>query len=438
MAHKNALEIQMKRLVCYLFCILFVSGCSFINQPNGPELADSNTKLSQLHYPELQTTDLKTKRTPSDYRFGAPLQNTHAICPRELPATDVATMGLDSDLDGIPDRRDECPATPEQTAVDSTGCPISLFLSLTIPFESNQTTLSEIQYIRIQQLARLLKNNPQSRISLSGHTDNSGNAQDNLRISEQRAQSIKQALVEFFAIDAQRISAQGFGDSQPMVSNQTISGRERNRRVDIVLNGYYSTHTSYVALHRPYKLHFDANQTDLNTANRQQVEALGNYLRQNPEVVANINGYTDNSGNEQMNLSLSVIRAENIKQYLMENYAIGAERLQTRGYGQSNPIADNSTEAGRNLNRRVTITLAPPNTPMEPQQRFSATLAPRKSIDTISAPLARRFDNSFQASKSPTGRKLPAGRGHNRQPDALQAGDARRHRGTCVRAARNG
>ncbi len=389
----------MKRLITFLFCIVLVSGCSYINQPNGPEVVRNRTDTSQLRPTNSPPPQTPPEQLAGQYRFGAPSNTTHALCPREETATDItdiAALNPDSDHDGILDKRDECPATPGNTAVDSMGCPISLFLSLTIPFQSNQTNFSETQYSKIQQLARLLKNNPQSTISLAGHTDSSGNKQDNMRISNQRAQSIKQTLVRLFGIDEQRITAQGYGDSKPLVSNQTLSGRERNRRVDVVLNGYYSTHTSYIALHRPYKLHFEANQTDMDASIRQHVEALGKYLQQNPDVVADINGYTDNSGNEKINLALSVMRAETVKRYLMESYGLSPDRLQARGYGQSNPIADNATEKGRCLNRRVTITLNKSGDPANPRHRFNASLEIHRTIDSNTAPLAKRFDIPFK------------------------------------------
>jgi outer membrane protein OmpA-like peptidoglycan-associated protein len=69
-----------------------------------------------------------------------------------------------------------------------------------------------------------------------------------------------------------------------------------------------------------------------------------------------INGHTDNTGSDELNQKLSESRANSVKQYLLEN-GIGENRITATGYGESKPIADNKTAAGRAMNRRVEINL---------------------------------------------------------------------------------
>ena len=75
-------------------------------------------------------------------------------------------------------------------------------------------------------------------------------------------------------------------------------------------------------------------------------------MKDNPSVTIRINGYTDNVGNGADNLKLSEDRAKAVVNYLISQ-GINAKRLTSQGFGESQPVADNSTEEGRALNRRT-------------------------------------------------------------------------------------
>lgn len=75
-------------------------------------------------------------------------------------------------------------------------------------------------------------------------------------------------------------------------------------------------------------------------------------LKDNPNIIIEISGHTDNSGNEALNLELSNKRAINVKLYL-QTKGISPNRLQAKGYGQTMPIDDNNTEEGKARNRRT-------------------------------------------------------------------------------------
>ena len=77
-----------------------------------------------------------------------------------------------------------------------------------------------------------------------------------------------------------------------------------------------------------------------------------NTLADNPDIKVEIQGYTDNVGNRNYNLKLSQKRAEAVKQWLVDK-GIAADRMTAKGYGPENPVGDNSTEAGRQQNRRI-------------------------------------------------------------------------------------
>ena len=86
------------------------------------------------------------------------------------------------------------------------------------------------------RIAQVLQQYPSYKISVEGHTDSKGSAALNQRLSEQRAEAVRQALVSG-GLDESRITAQGFGATQPVTTNATRAGRQLNRRVEIVVLG---------------------------------------------------------------------------------------------------------------------------------------------------------------------------------------------------------
>lgn len=85
----------------------------------------------------------------------------------------------------------------------------------------------------LQQIAELLSEHNNLKILIEGHTDNTGDFQKNMQLSNERAQSVKKYLTERHGIDAQRMNTMGAGQSRPIASNDTEDGRAKNRRVEI-------------------------------------------------------------------------------------------------------------------------------------------------------------------------------------------------------------
>lgn len=104
-------------------------------------------------------------------------------------------------------------------------------------FESGSTRLREGRYDSLKQLADYLAANPGYRLLLVGHTDTVGSQQQNAGISQRRAQSVKERLVEAYGADEARIDVAGAGFMAPIASNLIPEGREANRRVEAVLLG---------------------------------------------------------------------------------------------------------------------------------------------------------------------------------------------------------
>ncbi len=104
---------------------------------------------------------------------------------------------------------------------------------------------------------------------------------------------------------------------------------------------------------------FEINAAQLKPASHVELNALINYLQNTPEAKILIQGYTDNTGNTNFNLSLSAKRAESIANYLIQK-GIAKFRISTKGNGSNYPIADNNTETGRAQNRRTSFTISLP------------------------------------------------------------------------------
>ena len=101
-----------------------------------------------------------------------------------------------------------------------------------LTFETGQATLKPDSQEQLKNMAEILKAYPNVTIKLGGYTDNTGDAQANLRLSQQRADAVMADLVKL-GVDAGRIKAEGYGEEHPVADNSTVEGRAKNRRIDI-------------------------------------------------------------------------------------------------------------------------------------------------------------------------------------------------------------
>lgn len=101
-------------------------------------------------------------------------------------------------------------------------------------FDTGRAELKSGAFSTIDRLATFLRENPERRVAIEGHTDAVGSDSSNLSLSQRRADAVRAALVSR-GIDGTRITAKGLGEAVPVASNDTAEGRQRNRRVEVII-----------------------------------------------------------------------------------------------------------------------------------------------------------------------------------------------------------
>jgi OOP family OmpA-OmpF porin len=147
----------------------------------------------------------------------------------------------DTDGDGVNDEEDKCPTLAGLP--ENQGCPAIKeevkkkidFAAQNILFASGSSKLLSTSNKGLNEVAKILQDNPDLKLSIDGHTDNTGTPEKNQALSENRANAVKDYLVSK-GIDASRLSATGHGQDAPIADNKTAAGRKKNRRVEMKLS----------------------------------------------------------------------------------------------------------------------------------------------------------------------------------------------------------
>lgn len=112
-------------------------------------------------------------------------------------------------------------------------------MELNVEFDFDKYNIREQYYTDLDALAKVLKDNPETEVLIVGHTDNRGSYEYNVKLSQNRANAMKQYIVDTFGIDEARIDTVGYSYSKPKESNDTDEGRQRNRRALARITGWY-------------------------------------------------------------------------------------------------------------------------------------------------------------------------------------------------------
>lgn len=220
-----------------------------LGKKSNPELAKYSAiaalrKANAQESAELRSSLLRAEQDAQN------MKNQYTRDQAQL-AKDLA----DDDHDGVANKFDKCPGTTgDSTTVDGSGCPFVIKPQViketkvivteedrrvvneaikNLEFDLGKSTIKSTSDSSLNRVANLLVQKSFS-LKLAGHTDNIGSMAANLRLSKDRAEAVKAYLVAQGA-NPSRIEATGYGPNQPIASNKTAAGRQKNRRVEFTI-----------------------------------------------------------------------------------------------------------------------------------------------------------------------------------------------------------
>jgi OOP family OmpA-OmpF porin len=192
-----------------------------VGQDRGKKFADELAKFGGCGF-AVNADDISSPNAMADYVtkvFLAPAP------PKPAPVA-AAPAVLDSDGDGVPDSRDKCPNTPKGVRVNADGC----WELKGVFFDVDKAVIKDPRVL--DEAVAIMKANPKITGEVHGHTDSTGPEAHNQRLSEARANAVRDYFIKQ-GISANRVRAKGFGETMPVASNDTAEGRAMNRRVEL-------------------------------------------------------------------------------------------------------------------------------------------------------------------------------------------------------------
>ena len=202
---------------------------------DGDGVADKNDECPD------QKGSINTRGCPDKDKDGVP--DKFDRCP-EIPGStnNRGCPWKDTDKDGVLDKDDKCPL--QIGPVNNNGCPfpkltktdeqkIGAYAS-TILFDLGKADLKSASKLTLNNVVIIMKNFPSEKFRIEGHSDNTFTKEYNLTLSRDRANNVKEYLIKN-GISASRLSAEGFGEDKPIATNDNAEGRQKNRRVEILL-----------------------------------------------------------------------------------------------------------------------------------------------------------------------------------------------------------
>jgi len=231
-------------------------------------------------------------------------------CPNTPAGVTVDKVGcpLDSDRDGVPDYLDKCPNTPAGVVVDKVGCPLD--------------------------------------------SDADG-VTDNIDKCPGTPAGVK--------VDQKGCPLDSDGDGVPDYLDK-CPGTPAGVRVDkdgcppvVTVPAHVKAAAAKRFCSKPAVLaiNFDTDKSDIKPQYHDELKTVGDFLSYFPNAKGEISGHTDSTASNAYNQSLSERRAESVEKYISATYKVDAGRITTKGYGETKPVANNKTKAGRAQNRRI-------------------------------------------------------------------------------------
>lgn len=260
-----------------------------------------------------------------------------------------------------------------------------------VSFGSGQTSFSRPEEnVDLINLLKALNDQPELKVELGGYTDNVGSTSKNIELSKKRAKFVYDFLLSK-GIDQDRITYKGYGPKRPLYSNRYSSTREGNRRIEVkIIDKAKEDYSKLIEesggepitedgdnLNKQQTLEvlfddiesvetgssltissvdYEPNMVDVPEEAQSDLDKLVKFLKENPKVKGEIQGHTDKSGLEELNLLLSEQRSEAIYNYLITK-GVSKNQISFKGYGSEFPIMSNKYQYGKEVNRRIDFKL---------------------------------------------------------------------------------
>ena len=248
-------------------------------------------------------------------------------CPL-LPGTAITNGCPDKDGDGIADNKDKCPDTAGTAKYE--GCPV--------PDTDKDGVNDEVDKCPlVAGLARYYG-------CPVPDTD-----KDGINDEEDKCPTIS-GVARFHGCPVPDKDNDGVNDEEDKCPD--VAGVAENSGCPVIIKEEIKKQVDFAA----ENIFFLLNSAELLPKSYPPLNAVTVILKNNPSIMLSVDGYTDNTGTEAANLSMSAKRALAVKDYLVKN-GIDESRITTHGYGLTNPVADNKTATGRTKNRRVELKL---------------------------------------------------------------------------------
>ena len=224
-------------LSLFIMVLLFQSGCS--SAPKEIPLLEQKHVSTSPHM-DYQCEDASSLVVPSYLENGMPDKDHDGVADGkdrciETPIgvkVDSEGCAFDMDQDGVKDYEDLCPNSMAHARVKADGC--ADFISFNLYYAPRVNEITPKSMLILEKAVGFLQEHPEYKVKITGHTDNVGDNDYNMKLSKDRAEDVLK-IFNRKGINFNRLHAEGKGESAPVESNDTDEGRALNRRIEVEL-----------------------------------------------------------------------------------------------------------------------------------------------------------------------------------------------------------